>query len=77
MTAACGKKVIRDCARCKLPFLAREADVKRGWGRFCSKSCKAINQEQKTGQHRAYVEHQQQMSGTWCGHPDMSEGGVQ
>ena len=36
---------------CKKPFMARKADVARGWGKFCSKSCKAIKQEQRTGQY--------------------------
>ena len=31
--------------------MARTADVKRGWGRFCSKSCKASVQESCTGQY--------------------------
>lgn len=35
------------CARCKRPFVARVADRKRGWGKFCSKSCKAIKQTQR------------------------------
>lgn len=33
VTCPCGKK-----------FEARTADVKRGWGKFCSKSCKASGQ---------------------------------
>lgn len=37
--------------RCGAVFMARTADRARGWGRFCSKSCKAIKQEQRTGQH--------------------------
>jgi hypothetical protein len=37
------------CQRCKQPFVARVADRKRGWGKFCSKSCKAIKQTQRTG----------------------------
>ena len=49
-----GKTVEVNCARCKAPFMARVADRKRGWGRFCSKSCKAIKQEQRTGQYAAY-----------------------
>lgn len=49
-----GTKVLRHCARCKNPFMAREADVKRGWAKFCSKSCKAIKQEQRTGQFGNY-----------------------
>ncbi|WP_244115566.1 hypothetical protein [Burkholderia gladioli] len=50
------KMVDRKCNRCGRSFQARAADVKRGWGRFCSKSCKAIKQEQRTGQHRAFVD---------------------
>ncbi len=44
-----GEKVRVKCARCKEPFMARVADRKRGWGKFCSKSCKAIKQTQLTG----------------------------
>lgn len=36
--------------KCGTLFPAREADRKRGWARFCSKSCKAVVQEKKTGQ---------------------------
>lgn len=43
------------CKRCKQSFEARTADVKRGWGKFCSKSCKAIKQEQRTGQMSNYL----------------------
>lgn len=34
---------------CKTPFLARVADRKRGWGRYCSKSCKAEQQTRAAG----------------------------
>ena len=51
-----GATVIVKCARCGDPFVARVADRKRGWGKFCSKSCKAIKQEQRTGQHARYLE---------------------
>ena len=44
-----GEKVRVKCARCKQPFMARVADRNRGWGKFCSKSCKAIKQTQLTG----------------------------
>lgn len=47
--SARGEKVRVKCARCKQPFMARVADRKRGWGKFCSKSCKAIKQTQRTG----------------------------
>lgn len=44
-----GATVIVKCKRCKDPFVARVADRKRGWGIYCSKSCKAIRQTQRTG----------------------------
>lgn len=37
------------CQCCKAEFKARTADRKRGWARFCSKSCKALRQTQRTG----------------------------
>lgn len=39
-----GKRVVKKCENCPNTFNPRVADVKRGWGRFCSKRCKAINQ---------------------------------
>lgn len=50
-----GRKVEVKCERCKTSFMARVADRKRGWGKFCSKSCKAIKQERRTGQFRDYL----------------------
>lgn len=44
-----------NCKCCGQPFEARIADRRRGWGRFCSKSCKAVKQEQRTGQYSAYL----------------------
>lgn len=41
--------------KCGEMFTARIADRKRGWARFCSKSCKAKQQEQQTHQHRDYL----------------------
>jgi hypothetical protein len=38
-------KVIRQCKCCNATFKARSADVNRGWALFCSKSCKAKDQE--------------------------------
>lgn len=46
--------VSRKCKCCGDPFQARVADVKRGWAKFCSKTCKAIDQEKRTGQYAAY-----------------------
>lgn len=44
-----GKTAIYKCLCCKDPFRARVADRNRGWARYCSKSCKAIKQTQRTG----------------------------
>ena len=49
-----GATVIVKCDCCKEPFTARVADRKRGWAKFCSKSCKAIRQERRTGARAAY-----------------------
>ena len=38
-------KVDVHCKWCQVMFSARIADRKRGWARFCSKSCKASKQE--------------------------------
>lgn len=45
---------VYNCKHCRDPFSAREADRRRGWARFCSKSCKAKHQERRTGQNAAY-----------------------
>lgn len=34
-------QTVKCCRHCKLHFIAKKADVKRGWAKFCSKSCKA------------------------------------
>lgn len=36
----------------------RVSDIKRGWGQYFSKSCKAIAQERRTGQCAAYYHRQ-------------------
>ncbi|MDE1179458.1 hypothetical protein [Paraburkholderia sp.] len=46
------KMVDRKCKWCRKPFQARAVDVKRGWGLFCSKSCKAMKQEKRTHQFK-------------------------
>ena len=53
---ASGGTATYKCKCCGDPFTARVADRKRGWAKFCSKSCKAKKQEARTGQHRAYQE---------------------
>lgn len=54
MTERKSKMIERKCKWCGDDFLARKADVKRGWGVFCSKSCKAKHQEKRTGQYANY-----------------------
>ena len=44
-----GATIEKPCNRCKKPHTVRVADVKRGWGKYCSKSCKAVEQTQRTG----------------------------
>ncbi len=44
----------RTCQWCRAKFMARTADVNRGWAKFCSKSCKASRQEKRTGQYRTF-----------------------
>lgn len=61
------------CANCGAPFIARTADRKRGWARFCGKSCKAIRQEKNTGQYRALLSRNE---GGEC-FPSHAEGEVQ
>lgn len=51
-------KATYKCKTCGAPFEARVADRKRGWARYCSKSCKAIKQERRTGQHAAHKEYE-------------------
>lgn len=42
-----------NCVNCGGQFTARVADRKRGWARYCSKSCKATKQTQRRGPHKA------------------------
>ena len=57
MSQTRGSKVTVSCANksCRTEFEARIADRKRGWARYCSKSCKAIAQERRTGQYAEFV----------------------
>lgn len=45
-----GSKVTCKCKFCKEDFQARVADRKRGWAKFCSKSCKAKQQSKLSQQ---------------------------
>lgn len=42
-------KVEVKCKQCQSLFMARVADRNRGWGKFCSKSCKAKKQTKSKG----------------------------
>ena len=55
-----GRMAEYKCKRCRQPFTARIADRNRGWAQFCSKTCKAIKQEARTGQ---YAAHKHRVSG--------------
>jgi len=46
------------CICCKKKFKAREADVKRGWAKNCSKSCAASSTNKKTGNYSRFKESQ-------------------
>lgn len=35
-------KIARKCNHCRANIFPRLADVRRGWGLYCSKSCKAL-----------------------------------
>lgn len=40
------------CENCRETMAVRTADRKRGWGRFCSKSCKAQKQTRRQRRER-------------------------
>lgn len=54
------KMVDRVCA-CGKHFQAREADVKRGWGKSCSKSCAAKATNKKTGNYARYMNRKREL----------------
>ncbi len=35
----------RNCDNCQTEYIAKESDVKRGWGLCCTKSCAATKRE--------------------------------
>ena len=65
------------CKKCNCDFQARIADRKRGWGKFCSKSCKAKEQEHRTGQYRAYASRQVQKIANTMPRPDATTAKVE
>lgn len=52
----------RTCQHCLRPFKAHSSNVARGWGRFCSKSCKAAEQEWRTGAGQAALQRRRLVS---------------
>jgi hypothetical protein len=49
-------KVEKTClCGCGQKFFARKADIARGWGKFATKSCKAKDQEKRTGQYSRLI----------------------
>ena len=64
-----GEKVNVECLNCGCSFSARVADRNRGWGRFCSKSCKAEHQEKRTHQYAKYCSQKNvECDDVDCGH---------
>lgn len=59
------KDVQRKCKNCGCKFMARSADINRGWAKFCSKSCKAREQSRRLG-HGRPVDHNDDPS--WDSH---------
>jgi len=56
MSKVRGKKEEITCAcGCGRKRLVRVADIKRGWGKYFNKSCKARHQEKRTGQYADYL----------------------
>ena len=63
----------KKCKCCGKAITVRKADHDRGWGKFCSKSCKAKEQESRTGQYAHYI-HEQDMANCergWDAHKDI------
>lgn len=51
-----GAKVVKPCQWCGKDHEVRRADLNRGWGKYCSKRCKAMEQESRTGQNAGYLD---------------------
>jgi transposase-like protein len=63
------------CLHCKQPFIARTADRKRGWARYCSKSCKASRQERKNRRYASLNERcENQAPSSWDDHDEIMSG---
>jgi hypothetical protein len=58
-----GTKEIK-CLICGNPKTVRISDVKRGWGKTCSKSCAATMSNKKTGNYKRYMKTKNRNTGT-------------
>ncbi|MFB5646020.1 MAG: hypothetical protein ACE5R3_05410 [Nitrosopumilaceae archaeon] len=67
------REIICSCG-CKRKKLVRVVDIKRGWGKFYSKSCKAKNQERKTGQYKEFLQRSEGFYREECGPASMDSG---
>lgn len=57
-------KTVEQTCWCGTVFLAKEADVKRGWGKACSKSHAAVSRERRLDRFD-YKESSQKPDGSW------------
>jgi len=57
------------CKECDEFFYAKAADIARGWGKFCSKSCKAKHQVKDRGDRRWYYPDDSGDDADEYGHP--------
>lgn len=49
------------CSWCGQVHVVRQADLNRGWGKCCSKSCAASLREKKTGNYQRYLASQERI----------------
>ena len=50
--------VICGYAHCNLPIKVRVSDLKRGWGKYCDKSCKASEQNRRVSMQLCVCGHE-------------------
>lgn len=63
------KQIVCACG-CGATKMVRTADIKRGWGKYATKRCKARAQERRTHQNRDYKARlAERDSGEDWGHP--------
>lgn len=52
----------KNCKSCGCRIRVRVADHKRGWGNYCSKSCKATKQAKRGGKYKNYQKRYDKMT---------------